>query len=133
MFLLQLVVDVAVAVVVAVAAAVAITVVVLLLWVLWFINISICCSPWFVGVVCGCSWLLLLWCAFVCGHVAVCVGVQQCGCLIVGLLLQPASGVAAQVETTGLVIDEDGQRKWNSREPPDESIVFVRKVIYKVN
>lgn len=43
-------------------------------------------------------------------------------CLIVGFLFQPASGIATQVETSGFIIDEDGQHEWNGWEPPNESV-----------
>ena len=42
--------------------------------------------------------------------------------LIVGLLFEPTSRVAPQVETSGLVINEDRQHERQSREPPHEPI-----------
>ena len=41
-------------------------------------------------------------------------------CLIVSFLLEPAAWVSAQVESSRLVVDEDGEHEWNSRQPPDE-------------
>lgn len=43
----------------------------------------------------------------------------RCG-LVVSLLFEPAAGVAAQVETSDLVVDEDRQHEWNGRQPPYE-------------
>lgn len=44
--------------------------------------------------------------------------------LIVGLLFEPTTRVASQVETSGLVIDEDRQHERQSRKPPHESVKF---------
>lgn len=43
-------------------------------------------------------------------------------CLVVSLLFQPAAGVAAQVEASDLVVDEDRQHERNGRQPPHEPV-----------
>lgn len=43
----------------------------------------------------------------------------RCG-LVVSLLFEPAAGVAAQVEASDLIVDEDRQHERNGRQPPDE-------------
>lgn len=35
--------------------------------------------------------------------------------LVVSLLFEPASRVAAQVETSDFIVDENGQHEWNGR------------------
>lgn len=40
--------------------------------------------------------------------------------LVVSLLLQPAAGVAAQVEAPDLVVDEDRQHEGDGGQPPHE-------------
>lgn len=41
--------------------------------------------------------------------------------LVVGLLLQPTTGIPAQVKTTALVVHEDGDGEGNGWQPPHES------------
>lgn len=50
-----------------------------------------------------------------------CAGAAESARLIVGLLLQPAAGVAPQVQPSRLVIDEDGQAEGEGGQPPHES------------
>lgn len=59
-------------------------------------------------------------CVCVCNVVVVCVCVCCMFSLIVSFLLQPAARVATQVETTNLVVDENGQHERNGRQPPHE-------------
>lgn len=55
-----------------------------------------------------------------CTQVSRCSELQFETRLVVGLLLQPSSRVAAQVEAARLVVDEDGQHEGQSRQPPHE-------------
>jgi len=41
--------------------------------------------------------------------------------LVVGLLLQPTTGIPAQVKTTAFVVHEDGDGEGNGWQPPHES------------
>lgn len=41
-------------------------------------------------------------------------------CLVVSLLFEPAAGVAAEIEASDLVVDEDRQHEWNGGQPPHE-------------
>ena len=57
--------------------------------------------------------------------------VLRVACLVVSFLLEPASWVSAEVESSRLVVDEDGEHEGNGRQPPDESAnkIKVREYI----
>ena len=42
-------------------------------------------------------------------------------CLVVSFLLEPASWVSTEVESSRLVVNEDGEHEGQGRQPPDES------------
>lgn len=53
--------------------------------------------------------------------------------LVVGFLFQPAAGVPTEVESTDLVVDEDGNHEWQGRKPPYESGKGFMSVSYGIN